>query len=142
MIGSRWFRVMFVIMVLFVLKMAWQATTMGPDDLETDLKVSELYEAYQDDRDEVVDNYGGKRINIEGKVCEILGGQRPSAVTLIGFGNSCADQRMIDCLLWTKRNYTRDYFVPNQEVVLRCHFMEDQDDPWIKLDYCRVIFAN
>ena len=143
MIGSRWFKVMLVLMCLFVARMAWRATMMQADDkLNTALTAGDLFTAFQNDRDEVVDTYGGKRINIEGQVCEILGNQRPSGVTLVGFRNSCADQKMIQCLLWAKRSYRQDDFAPTQEIVMRCHFPDDQDDPWINLDYCKVLYSN
>lgn len=132
---SRWFKITLILMVLFVVRMAFRANMGGPSDLQEEFSSTELYQLYHSDRDKIEDDYTGKRITITGHVTEIIGGDKPTCLML-----TSGDQKtLVQCYLTDRRTFRRGDFVVGGQAYLNGRVMKEQDQDWVKLDYCKVV---
>lgn len=136
---SRWFKVTLVLMVLFVVRMAFKANMGGPSDLQEEFSSSELYQLYHADRDQIEDDYGGRRVTITGYVTEILGEDRPNCLMLSSKGFSGDQTTLVQCYLTDRRSYRWEDFGVGQQAFLDGRIMKEQDQDWVKMDYCKVL---
>ena len=137
--GSRWFRYVFGGMVLFALFIICRSAAHQPSDVKTTITAGELYGKFLTDTQATIDDYKGKMITIEGTVCEVLGGDFPESITLVGTGDKCTGKRMIECFLNKKRRYKRNEFYQSQPIALNGWVAKNQDADWMKVMNCRVI---
>ena len=60
-----------------------------------DWSVEELYQAFQENKDEAMDLYGGEHLTVEGYVSEIIGTSRPTGLVLI---SNNSDQKLVSVI--------------------------------------------
>jgi len=137
--GSRWFKYALGSMVLFTIVWISRVNTFQNRETETiSLTAQELYHQYTSDRDNTIDKYGGKKMEIFGYVGEVNTDKTPFTISLNSGYNAEID-RMIECTFWKNRNYSPDDFSRSQEVAIYGYFDDDQDSDWVQLDYCKVL---
>ncbi|MCP4632909.1 MAG: hypothetical protein GY855_08265 [candidate division Zixibacteria bacterium] len=137
--GSRWFKYALGSMVLFTIVWISRINTYQNREAETiSLTTQELYHQYTSDRDNTIDKYGGKKIEILGYVGDVNTDKTPFTISL-NSGYDAETEKMIECSFWKNRIPRPDDFSVTQEVAIYGYFDEDQDSDWINLDYCKVI---
>jgi len=140
--GSRWFKTLMALMVLFVGQMVLRAYYSNRADADNNIELSakEFIESFGQDHHAAIIEYGNKKVTIYGIVCDVLEGNPPSGVTLRGSHMNCRAPLLIECEYWSKRKHEYRQVGPGADIFIRGHVMKKQDIPGrIKMDYCRLI---
>ena len=137
--GSRWFRRIFVFLVLFVITWILKIQMhSGPEEIAGSMGADKLYRVFQENKEMAMEQYAGKKIEIIGYVEEVIGDQYARTVYLTDYYSSSGNKKLIECSL-TGRRFTRRQLEDSYEIALQGRVCKDQDTDWIKMDKCEII---
>jgi hypothetical protein len=136
---SRWFKIVMVIMAVFVIRMAIKVSMNKPTELDVAIKADVIYNAYQLNAAEAEEMYGGAKVTIEGIIVDVVGSGTDFKLILSDFGSSGNQIPMVECYPWKMRRYKSSYYDPGMTASITGRIREDQQSGVIKIDNCQII---
>ncbi|UCD63133.1 MAG: hypothetical protein JSW34_10285 [Candidatus Zixiibacteriota bacterium] len=134
---SRWFKIVLVLMVLFVLRLALKLNLSRSDQPDEAIRASVLYEAFQTDFEAAMDTYAGERVTVEGEICDIVD-QESGFVIYLSDGGYGRQQALIECYPTVLRHYPRNRFYEGQFASIYGKVKKEQDTGWVTLVNCQI----
>ena len=137
--GSRWFRRTFVFLVLFVISWILRINiyNAGSGEVVT-ASTNKLYNLYQEDREILFKEYGGKTVEVTGYLLDVVGDHYVTKVYLTDYKNKAGNKSLIECSL-TGRRLTRSRFEDAYEIALQGKLCKNQDDELLKMEKCELV---
>ena len=139
--GSRWFKILMGLMVIFVIQMVLRAQfgARAGEDSTINVSADQMIQDFQQDREMAMVKYAGKKVLVDGIVCSVIEGNPSPGVTIAG-RMECESPLLIECMYWGQRKSRYGSLKPSYGVAFRGHVKKEQDNPGlIKLEYCRLM---
>ena len=138
---SRWFKILFVLMVLFVIRLGIKAHLNKPPKFEEAIMAEEIYQAYQDDPTAASELYGGERVTIEGEICDIVD-HADGFTIILGRGPYSGNPAwMVECVPTELRHYPRSRFEIGRFASVYGVISKEYTGLCVRIERCQIIMA-
>ena len=130
---SRWFKYVFIAMILFVVRMGIKMNS-GSGEPEESLYVTEFYEQFEADYEAALDKYGGEHVVVEGEIFDVV----ETEDNFVIYVSDGSDEPMIEAYPTKLRPYSINNYGPGQYIVVRGKVLEDQEADWVTMKHCQL----